>query len=133
MTMQTFERPTAGSPAVPVRCAREECGKLMLYRYQQTPGDGTVPRSSGGLCERCRGLSRNLIPFEPGRPPFQRRGLAHLETIPALLDRGMNADQIAMDLGYSDRKAAYCFLRRHGEADLLRRMKATVTPRGAMR
>lgn len=132
MTAQTLERPTAATPPVPVHCAREECGKPMLYRYQQTPGDGTVPRSAGGLCERCRGLSRKLVPFEPGRSPFQRRGLAHLETIPELLDRGMNADQIASDLGYSSRKEAYRFLRRHDQQDLLGRLKATVTRCGDM-
>lgn len=129
MSVQTLERATAAAVtpiAAPAICIREECRKPMLYRYQQTPGDGTATRSSKDYCSTCYCLAKNLIPFQSGRPPFQRRGKAHLEEIPDLMDRGLNANQIADDLGYIHRGNLYKFLRRHGELDLLRRIQATI-------
>ena len=99
----------------------------MLYRHQQSPGDGTVRRASRDRCNRCyRRAHGPLDPTRPGWPPFQRRAQAHLEEIAQLLARGFNAEQVAQDLGHSNPKSTYRFLERHGESELLRRLKATM-------
>ena len=133
MSAETLERPASAyimPMAVPVRCTREECGAWMVYSRHQKPGDGTVTRATSALCAKCYQLSRKLTPFTPGTPPIRRRGMAALKTIPGLLDMGFNANQIADDLGYTDRKSLYTFLRRHNETVLLRRIQSTIAQKG---
>lgn len=50
-----------------------------------------------------------------------------MDEIAQLLARGLNAQQVAQDLGHSNPKSTYRFLERHGESDLLRRLKATMS------
>lgn len=133
MSTETLERPAPDCTlpvAVPVRCTRKECGAWMIYSRHQKPGDGTVTRATSALCAKCYQLSRKLIPFSPGKPPFQRRGKRLLEYIPELLAMGLNANQIADDLGYTDRNSLYTFLRRHNETELLRRIQSTIAQKG---
>lgn len=128
MSVQTLERPSVATPPTPAYCSGESCGKPMLYRRQQTPGDGTVRRASRDQCHQCyRQAHPPLNPTQPGWPPFQRRSQAHLEDIRQLLATGLNAEQIAQDLGHSNPRSTYRFLERHGESELLRRLRATMS------